>query len=859
MKKKVQLRKIRFITILMLLMAVTAAKQVSAQINQPIMRMGAASTQSFDEKWLFMRYGLQADGTSVIEPAGLENPDLVDSAWRKLDLPHDFAVEGPFRIELKGETGKLPYQGIGWYRKHFTVSTVDTGKKVFIDFDGAMANAKVWLNGNYIGTWPYGYSSFRMELTPYLKFGQKNILAVRCDTEKWESRWYPGAGIYRHVWLVKTSPVHVGHWGTYITTPEITDASALVKMDVTVDNQSDIPVDAVIRTTIYELDNQNVARGNVTSFNESTIKIEAGSSSTVSTKALVVKPKRWDINSPFRYVAKTIIRVNGRIIDQYNSVFGIRTLEFTANKGFLLNGRRVAIQGTCNHHDLGALGAAMNTSALRRQLRILKEMGCNSLRTSHNPPAPDLIELADQMGFLVWDEAFDCWKEGKRKLDYSQMYDEWHEKDLKALVRRDRNNPSVFIWSIGNEVPDQRNVEMTKHLADIVRAEDPTRPVSNGYNDPDNSRNDGSPVALDIMGVNYFFGQQAKWDADPRYMNKPTVGSETSSCVTSRGEYYFDKDYQNWQISSYDLAKPDWGCIPDDQFRVNAKFPNLLGEYVWTGFDYLGEPTPYNSDETNLLNFRNDPSKKADLEKKLAEIRKTNPPSRSSYFGIVDLAGFPKDRFYLYQSQWLPEIPMAHILPHWNWKERIGKITPVHVYTSGDEAELFINGKSQGRKAKRPGQDFRLVWDSVKYAPGKVEVTAYKNGQKWASDIVRTTGEAAKLTLLSDQRSLSTDKPDLAYITVQVEDKNGLVVPRSNQLIKFEISGPGVIVATDNGDATSFVPFKSTERQAFNGLALVIVKAKKGANGKITVRATSKGLDTGITTIDLIQIIRDNE
>jgi beta-galactosidase len=859
MKKKVQLRKIRFITILMLLMAVTAAKQVSAQINQPIMRMGAASTQSFDEKWLFMRYGLQADGTSVIEPAGLENPDLVDSAWRKLDLPHDFAVEGPFRIELKGETGKLPYQGIGWYRKHFTVSTVDTGKKIFIDFDGAMANAKVWLNGNYIGTWPYGYSSFRMDLTPYLKFGQKNILAVRCDTEKWESRWYPGAGIYRHVWLVKTSPVHVGHWGTYITTPEITDASALVKMDVTVDNQSDIPVDAVIRTTIYELDNQNVARGNVTSFNESTIKIEAGSSSTVSTKALVVKPKRWDINSPFRYVAKTIIRVNGRIIDQYNSVFGIRTLEFTANKGFLLNGRRVAIQGTCNHHDLGALGAAMNTSALRRQLRILKEMGCNSLRTSHNPPAPDLIELADQMGFLVWDEAFDCWKEGKRKLDYSQMYDEWHEKDLKALVRRDRNNPSVFIWSIGNEVPDQRNVEMTKHLADIVRAEDPTRPVSNGYNDPDNSRNDGSPVALDIMGVNYFFGQQAKWDADPRYMNKPTVGSETSSCVTSRGEYYFDKDYQNWQISSYDLAKPDWGCIPDDQFRVNAKFPNLLGEYVWTGFDYLGEPTPYNSDETNLLNFRNDPSKKADLEKKLAEIRKTNPPSRSSYFGIVDLAGFPKDRFYLYQSQWLPEIPMAHILPHWNWKERIGKITPVHVYTSGDEAELFINGKSQGRKAKRPGQDFRLVWDSVKYAPGKVEVTAYKNGQKWASDIVRTTGEAAKLTLLSDQRSLSTDKPDLAYITVQVEDKNGLVVPRSNQLIKFEISGPGVIVATDNGDATSFVPFKSTERQAFNGLALVIVKAKKGANGKITVRATSKGLDTGITTIDLIQIIRDNE
>lgn len=831
----------------------------NAQGVESIIRMGAASTQPFDENWRFSRFGLQGNGTSVAEPTGLESPDLDDSNWRKLDLPHDWAVEGPFRIELKGETGKLPYQGIGWYRKVFFAPATDAGRRTFIDFDGAMAYAKIWLNGQYVGTWPYGYSSFRMDLTPYLKFGAKNVIAVRLNTEQWESRWYPGAGIYRHVWLVKTNPVHVGHWGTFITTPEVTDAAATVKMDVSIDNQGDVPVEATIRTNIFLLDNKNVRGAKVASFTEAIVKAGAGSSAAATVTATITNPKRWDITSPNRYLAQTMVRVKDQIVDVYYTPFGIRTIQFTARNGFLLNGRRVQIQGTCNHHDLGALGAAMNTSALRRQLRILKEMGCNSLRTSHNPPAPELLELADQMGFLVWDEAFDAWKNGKRKLDYNRLYDEWHEKDLVALVHRDRNHPSVFIWSIGNEVHDQQNVEMTKHLADIVRREDPTRPVSNGYNDPDNSRSVGSVLGIDIMGVNYFFGQQAKWDADPRYANMPTIGSETSSCVTSRGEYFFGKDYQNWQISSYDLARPDWGCTPDDQFRVNARYPHLLGEYVWTGFDYLGEPTPYNSDETNLLNFRNDPAKKAELAKKLEELSKTNPPSRSSYFGIVDLAGFPKDRFYLYQSQWRPELPMAHILPHWNWKERIGLVTPVHVYTSGDAADLFINGINQGRKTKRPGEDFRLVWDSVKYEPGKVEVIAYKNGIKWATDEVKTTGKPDKLVLFSDHRSLPSDKAELAFITLQVQDKEGLVVPASNPLIRFEISGPGVIVATDNGDATSFVSFQSRERPAFNGLALVVVKARKGASGRITVKAISDGLQTGTVSIDLIQIIKYNE
>lgn len=817
----------------------------TTETKAQIIRMGSFHTQSFDEAWFFRRYGLQADGTSIPEPEGLQNTGIDESGWHKLDLPHDWAIEGPFRIELTGETGKLPFKGIGWYRKHFTVPAEDKGKQIFLDFDGAMAYAEIWLNGHYLGTWPYGYSSFRMELTPYLKFGGTNLVAVRLNTEKWDSRWYPGAGIYRHVWMVKTNAVHVSQWGTFVTTPEISDASALVKMNVLVDNQYKMPAEATIQTKIFELDKNNGVGAEVATFRKTVAKIEPGKSVAITTQTSIKNPKRWDISSPNRYLAQTSVLVKGKAADVYNTPFGIRTLEFTANRGFLLNGRRVEIQGTCNHHDLGALGAAINTSALRRQLTILKEMGCNALRTSHNPPAPELLDLADQMGFLVWDEAFDCWKHGKKKLDYNKLYDEWHEKDLKALVHRDRNHPSVFIWSIGNEVMDQRNVEMTKHLAEIVRGEDSTRPVSNGYNDPDGGREVGAVVALDLMGVNYFFTQQPKWDADPRYANKPTIGSETSSCVSSRGEYFFHTKYKNWQISSYDNAFPGWGCSPDTQFRTNAKFPNLLGEFVWTGFDYLGEPTPYNSDETNLLNFRNDASKRAELEQKLTELKEKKAPSRSSYFGIIDLAGFPKDRFYLYQSHWRPDFPMAHILPHWNWSERMDSITPVDVYTSGDEAELFLNGKSLGRKSKVAGQDFRLVWDQVVYQPGELKVIAYKNGKQWATDVVKTTGETFGLNLSADRDTILSNGTDLAFVTVKVVDKEGLTVPHSHPLIKFEVEGPGEIVATDNGDATSFVPFQSHEREAFNGMALVIVKAKKGATGNFKVKAISNDLISG--------------
>lgn len=813
----------------------------------PIRRMGNAHVKSFDEGWLFMRYGLQADGTSVPEPSDLSKTEIDDSAWQQLDLPHDFAIAGPFRIELAGGTGKLPYQGIGWYRKHFTPVQKE-GERTYIDFDGAMANAEVWLNGRYVGTWPYGYNSFRLDLTPYIKSGENNVLAVRLDTEKWESRWYSGAGIYRHVWLVQCQPIHVSHWGTYITTPEISDQSAKVKTEISVENYTHIPVQTKLLTRYFEIDVNDIP-GKLVAEKETILDIHACSSGTAVVTVDIADPKRWDIQSPNRYLAQTKVMVDDSVTDIYNTPFGIRTIEFSARNGFLLNGKRVEIKGVCNHHDLGSLGAAINTSALKRQLVMLQKMGCNSIRTSHNPPAPELLELSDKMGLLVWDEAFDAWKHGKRKNDYNLLYDEWHEKDLLALVHRDRNHPSVFIWSIGNEVMEQQDLVMTKHLADIMRKADPTRPISNGYNDPDGGRNSGAAATLDIMGVNYFFGQQPRWDTDPRYMNMPTVGSETSSCISSRGEYFFGTDYQDWQITSYDRASPGWGCSPDAQFKIQAKYPHLLGEYVWTGFDYLGEPTPYNSDATNLLNFRNDPAKKKELAAALDTLRKKNPPSRSSYFGIIDLAGFPKDRYYLYQSHWCPDLPVTHILPHWNWAERKGEITPVHVYTSGTEAELFINGKSQGRKIKKAEEDFRLVWDSVKYEPGVVKAVSYKNGKKWSETEVRTTGKATNLTLSANCKEIPADSSELIFVTVAVQDKNKQTVPRSNPLIRFTVEGAGEIVSTDNGNAIDFTSFKSHERNAFNGLALVIVKAKKGEKGKIVIKAESQGLKTGFLEV----------
>jgi len=816
---------------------------------------------SFDSDWRFARFGPQPDGSIRPEPgradqesqrpvtAGPAAPAFEDSDWRQLDVPHDWAIEGPFRLELAGETGKLPWKAIGWYRKHFAIPARDEGRRVFVDFDGAMAYATVYCNGQYVGAWPYGYSSFRLELTPFLRFGHTNVLAVRLDTTKWDSRWYPGGGIYRHVWLVKTAPVHVGHWGTYVTTPEASAQRGVARIEVSVENQSSSAAEVLVQTDIREIV-QEAAGAKVGSSPPARLTVPAAGSGTITLEAIVLAPKLWSLEATHRYIARTTVRVGGKVTDVYDTPFGFRTLEFTARNGFLLNGKRVQIQGTCNHHDLGALGAALNDRALERQLEILKVMGCNSLRTSHNPPAPEFLDRADRLGFLVWDEAFDSWSHGKRPLDYNRLFNDWHQRDLQSLVHRDRNHPSVFIWSIGNEVLEQQDVALTKHLADAVRAEDPTRPVANGYNDPDGGRNSGAAMALDIMGVNYFFGQQEKWDKDPRYQNKPTIGSETSSCISSRGEYYFDGNRSGWQVSSYDLDRPDWGCDPDTQFRTLARWPHILGEYVWTGFDYLGEPTPYGSgDATQLLNFRNDPSKREQLAKEMAELAKRQPPSRSSYFGIIDLAGFPKDRFYNYQAHWRPGLPMAHLFPHWNWPERVGQKVPVHLYTSGDTAELFLNGQSLGKKSRQPGQDFRLVWDDVIYQPGELKVVVCKDGQPWATDVERTTGPAARLVLEADRAHIRADGRDLAFITVRIADLEGLTVPRAQNLVKFSVAGPGEIIATDNGNPISFEAFQAPERKAFNGLALAIARAKPGQGGKITVHAKSEALAEASLTL----------
>lgn len=815
-----------------------------------MVRSGQVDVVSLNEGWTFARYGLQADGTLREEPEGMYAAGWDDSSWRKLDVPHDFAIEGPFRMDLSGNTGRLPYQGIGWYRKSFVLDSTDADKRIYVDFDGVMAYAQVWLNGQYVGGWPYGYNSFRLDLTPYVRTGGENLLAVRTDTEKWESRWYPGAGIYRNVWLVKTGQVQVKHWSARMRTACLTESTARLDLSLEVENHLDKDVEAVVKGEVYELDSTDCFGRRVLRLPAQEVRLSARSAQAVKLEDELDDYKRWDIGSPNRYVARLTVSVGGQVTDRYDVPFGIRETEFS-RQGFFLNGRKVALQGVCLHHDLGALGAAFNLSAQERQLRIMQEMGCNAIRTSHNPPAPELLDLADKMGLLVMDEAFDAWARGKRTWDYNKLYNEWHEKDLQAMVRRDWNHPSVIIWSIGNEVMEQRDVEMTRHLAGIVRELDDTRPVTAGYNNPDGGRDSNAARELDLMGVNYFFGQQARWDEDERYKDMPTVGTETSSCVSTRGVYFMgDTLRKDFQISSYDLDSPGWGCSPDRQFATNARFPHLLGEFVWTGFDYLGEPTPYNSDNTNLLNFRTDPSKQEELKKKLEELARIQPPSRSSYFGIVDLAGFPKDRYYLYQSHWRPELPMAHILPHWNWPDRIGQVVPVHVYTSGTEAELFVNGKSWGRRSKREGQDFRLVWDSVVYQPGSVRVVAYKNGQKWAEDEVQTTGEVRKIRLEADRNSLDAGSRELAFVTVRLTDEEGRTVPTACCTLKFEVEGAGELVATDNGDPISFTPFQSAEREAFNGLALAIVRARKGAAGEIRVRVSGEGLEPAVLQLE---------
>ncbi len=790
-------------------------------------------------------------------PGGLvayARPDFNDAGWRSLSLPHDWGIEGPFQQELSGDTGKLPWFGVGWYRKKFPLPALGAGRQIFLDVDGAMAYALVWCNGQFVGGWPYGYSSWRIDLTPWIKPGAENVLAIRLDNPRESSRWYPGGGIYRNVWLVKTAPVHVAQWGVSVTTPVVSRELATVNTTIVLENTTTARAEVSVAVRLFAADAEGHPAGEPVAVSApQNVRIEPGRPAQNAHTLIVAVPQLWNLKERHRYVAEASVTQNDQVLDRVETPFGIRSIAFTTNDGFLLNGERVPLNGVCDHHDLGALGSALNVRALERQLEILQAMGCNAIRTSHNPPAPELLELCDRMGFIVMVEAFDCWRIGKKRDDYSRIFNDWHEKDLRAMVRRDRNHPSVVQWSIGNEIREQYEPDgwrLAAHLAAIVREEDRTRPVVAGLNNIQSGYN-GFQTVVDIVGYNYKPAEYAKLRAIHPHL--PLMGSETASCISSRGEYFFpvkeDKDTgrADFQVSSYDLYAPRWATPPETEWRGLDANPFVFGEFVWTGFDYLGEPTPYNADTTNLLNF-SDPAEQARAAKELKELGKITVPSRSSYFGIIDLAGFPKDRYYLYQSRWRPGLPMAHILPHWNWPDRVGQVTPVFVYSSGDEAELFLNGKSLGRKKLGPAE-YRFRWNEVVYQPGELKVVAYKNGAKWAEDVRRTTGSATKLMLAADRTTLRADGQDLAFITTTIADKDGLLVPRSKNRVNFDLTGPGEIIATDNGDATSFESFQVRERAAYNGLALVIIRTKPGEAGPITLRAKSDGLTSAEVTL----------
>ncbi|HVU37660.1 MAG TPA: beta-galactosidase GalB [Opitutales bacterium] len=783
------------------------------------------------------------------ENISFAKPDFDDSSWRLLNLPQDWGVEAPFDMSLNASTGRLPYFGTAWYRKHFTVPASAAGQRTLLDVDGAMSYASIWLNGHFIGGWPYGYSSFQADLTPYLKPGADNVIAIRLDNPNNSSRWYPGGGIYRNVWLETVNPVHTAHWSTFVTTPEITAQSATVNLKTEIYNESAAPTSASVNVDIYALDasgqitGQPVARGSAPAVN-----IAAGAIQPASLNLTVADPKLWDIDHPNLYAAVTSIEQNGKAVDTTRTNFGIRTIKFDPNGGFFLNGQHVRLNGVCDHADLGPLGSVVNTRGLERQIQILKEMGCNAIRTSHNPPAPELLDLCDRLGMVVMDEAFDTWDRSKTRNDYNQLWADWHTADVRAYVRRDRNHPCVILYSVGNEIGDQGSQlgnNILYELIKTVHAEDSTRLV-----DTNNSSNNGF---TSYPEDEYVFGFSYEPRLRPNYAtyheqrpNVVLVGSESASCISSRGVYVFPVTdtkgggaMPNHLMSSYDLYAPPWANIPDVEFADQDKNPNVAGEFVWTGFDYLGEPT----NNGRSAGGRRGAPPPTDASAPAPDT------SRSSYFGIIDLDGFKKDRFFIYQARWRPDYPMAHILPHWNWAGREGQVTPVHVYTSGDSAELFLNGKSLGKKTK--GQyEYRLRWDDVTYEPGTLHVVAYKDGKVWAEDTVKTTGDAAKVDLVPDHATIASDGADISYVTVSIKDKDGLTVPTAMNDLHYEISGPGEIVAVDNGDETSLAPLQgSKDSKAFNGLALVIVRAKPGQSGKITLTATSPNLATATTTI----------
>lgn len=828
------------------------------------------------------RQDFTADWTFHLEDdSAASRSDYDDTAWRILNLPHDWAIEGEFSRDNPSGTGggALP-GGIGWYRKTFTVDKADEGKRLYIDFDGVYMNSEVFINGHSLGVRPYGYVSFSYDLTPYIKWGGKNVVAVRVDNgEQPNSRWYSGCGIYRNVWLTKLNPVHIAQWGTFITAEDVSKNSARLNIRTKIQydaaaqlqdsvKQADgtyvvfdseiVPLaDVVLQSRLMD------AEGNVVGEVASELQVIPTCPNEVEQEIVVKNPNLWSVNTPYIYKVNSILidKTTGKVLDNYCTNTGIRTFRFDAQKGFILNGERLKINGVCMHHDLGCLGAAVNIRAIERQLEILQEMGCNGIRCSHNPPSPELLDLCDRMGFIVMDETFDMWRKRKTAHDYSRYFNEWHERDLTDLILRDRNHPSVFIWSIGNEVLEQWsdakadtltleqanlilnfghdqsmlakegemsvNSLLTKKLADMVKALDSTRPVTAGCNEPNPNNHLFRSGVLDLIGFNY----HDDWFAGvpEKFPGKPFIVAESVSALMTRGYYRmpsdetvicperWDKPYfdDSFSCSSYDNCHVPWGNSHEGTMRHVKNNDFISGQYVWTGFDYLGEPTPYGW------------------------------PARSSYFGIVDLAGFPKDVYYLYQSEWHPEKKVLHLFPHWNWTPG-QDIDMWAYYNNADEVELFVNGESQGVRTKGK-DDFHVVW-RVKYEPGVVKVVSRKDGKTVLEKEIHTAGEPAQIRLTVDRNEIKSDGRDLSFVTVEVLDKDGNLCPNADNQIMFDVQGAGFIAGVDNGSPVSMEKFKADHRKAFYGKCLVVVQSD-GKSGGIKLTATSEGLKTAVTAI----------
>ncbi|WP_066214008.1 glycoside hydrolase family 2 TIM barrel-domain containing protein [Flammeovirga sp. MY04] len=792
---------------------------------------------SFNDNWRF----------SKGELPNAKNTEFSDKDWRTLELPHDWAVEGPFDKKYNARSGGLPFHGQAWYRKEFFVPKKLENKKAFIYFEGVMNQAEVFVNGKKVGERPYGYIGFELDMTDAIQFGQNNTIAVKCNPEELSARWYPGAGIYRDVWVEYKNPVHIAHDGTFITTPEITEASAKVNIGVDLTNSLDKKSNVTLETIIVD------AKGNTIDKSSKKVVLDANTQQTAQLELNIQKPQLWTMEDPHLYKAITFVKDGDTELDKITSRFGVRTIEFYADKGFLLNGKQVKFQGVCLHHDQGPLGSAVNKRAKERQLQIMKDMGVNAIRTSHNPPSEILLDLCDEMGLLVIDEAFDEWKIGKVENGYNKHYEEYSERDLRDFIRRDRNHPSIVMWSIGNEILEQTRKDgwkETRRLAKIVKSEDTSRPVTAGFNYHPLAIVNKLAHEIDIVGFNYFpMRYENILKEHPEWI---VYGSETSSCTSSRGHYDLPREPKvaegSLQVTSYDLVGPPWAYPPDLEFEMLEKSPRILGEFMWTGFDYLGEPTPFGGRDNKTNGLWN-----------------SDWPVHSSFFGAVDLCGFPKDRFYLYQSQWTKE-PMVHVLPHWNWEGKEGEIIPVQAFTNAEEVELFVNGKSMGKKVK--GKDltalpmthrdwkekgpmmskYRLSWD-VPYQPGEIKVVAFNNGKKVAEKVIKTGGKPHHIVLEADRSLIASDGKDLSYITAKVVDKEGNFCYTASNNLQFEIVGDGTIAGVGNGNSSSVTNLKGDKMEVFNGLALAIVQSKRGGVTPITLKATSKGLQEATVEI----------